>query len=84
METQWEIKDSLTGYFRELLEEPDIPRRRARADTLRNIPSIISKDHNKLLMQPMEMVEFEEAMNQMVDYKAPSLDGFTTNFFHFC
>ena len=25
METQREIEDSLTGYFRELLEEPDIP-----------------------------------------------------------
>jgi len=74
----------VTEYFQDLLEEPNVHRGRAQAEVLSHIPKIITEDQNILLMQPIEMMELEEAMRQMADDKALGPDGFTTNLFHAC
>lgn len=35
-----------------------------------------------MLLQPISMQEVEDAMAHLKDGKAPSPNGFTTNFFH--
>ena len=49
---------------------------------MRNIPKVITEEHNFMLMKPIEMEEVEAYAKQMVDDKAPGPDGFTTSFLH--
>ena len=43
----------------------------------------VSREDNENLNKPISMQEVEEGMSQMDQGKAPGLNGFTTNFFHF-
>ena len=46
------------------------------------IPRKVTWEDNAMLNKPISMEEVEEAVSQMAQGKALSLDGFTTNFFH--
>ena len=49
---------------------------------IRNMPSLITQEHNERLMNHMSLAEVEEAVFQMEVGKAPRPDGFTVNLFH--
>ena len=83
IETHWEIEEKLNHYFVEILNE-DLPdRERDIAQITRLIPPSVTREDNKMLIKPVSLQEVEEAVNQMVLGKAPGLDGFTSNFFHY-
>jgi len=69
-------------HFQEILKEPPGSREKAICSITQHIPKIITKDHNKKLLQPISKQEVEKAMAQLKDGKAPGPDGFTANFFH--
>ena len=48
----------------------------------RQIPKIITDEHNHMLGKPIEMEKVEATIKKMAKDKTPGLDGFTTNFFH--
>ena len=50
---------------------------------MRHIPRFVTQEHDKILLNPIDLQEVEEAMNQMELGKTPRIDGFTSNFFHF-
>ena len=81
-ETQEDLENTLNHYFANLLQEPDRDREEAQREVLRHIPKLITEDHNKVLGKAIETSEVEMEVNKMVKDKAPSLDGFTSNFFH--
>eukprot|EP00253_Pinus_taeda_P004451 PITA_04451 len=49
---------------------------------LKNIPRIITEEHNSLLIKPISLQEVEEAVQHLKEGKASGPDGFTSNFFH--
>jgi len=76
------IKGEFINYFKKAHQEPNINRMPAINKLLKNIPRIITEEHNSLLIKPISLQEVEEAVNQMKEGKAPGPDGFTLNFFH--
>ena len=74
----------LFHYFLEILNEDFHDREIDIAQIMRSIPSTVTRENNEMLTKPISLQEVEEAINQMALWKAPSLDGFTSNFFrHF-
>jgi len=82
IETHEEMEKEFTGYFKEILKEPEGNRTEAIRAITQHIPKIINEEHNNKLLQPTTLKEVEEAMAQLKDGKAPGPDGFTANFFH--
>eukprot|EP00253_Pinus_taeda_P006105 PITA_06105 len=76
------MEKEFTGYFRDILQEPNGNRDEAIREITQHVPKIINDDHNTQLLQPVSTKEVEEAMAQLKDGKAPGPDGFTANFFH--
>ena len=74
----------MNGFVTDLLKEIDINRRTTREKVLHHIPTLITEDHNKMLLQSIEMVELKDALMQMATNKVPEPDGFTMNLFHAC
>eukprot|EP00253_Pinus_taeda_P011019 PITA_11019 len=65
-------------------QEPNVNRTQAIDSIKRNIPSLITEEHNLLLLKPISLQEVENAVHQLKAGKAPGPDGFTSNFFqHF-
>ena len=83
METRGEVEEELTSYFKGIVIEDNNDRDLDIAQITTLIPRTIAKEENEMLNKPISMQEVEEAVSQMAQGKAPSLDGFTTNFFHF-
>jgi len=77
-----EIEGELPNYFRQMHSEPNIDRSRAIGKITRNIPKIISEEHNQLLLKPVDLQEVELVVHQLKAGKALGPDGFTSNFFH--
>jgi len=82
LERHEEVVKEFQDYFQDILREPLGCRNQAIQTIAQHIPKIINHDHNKRLLQPIIMQEVEDVMAQLKDGKAPSPDGFTTNFFH--
>eukprot|EP00253_Pinus_taeda_P015835 PITA_15835 len=65
-------------------QEPNVNRTEAIDNVTRNIPILITEDHNLLLLKPISLQEVENAVHQLKAGKARGPDGFTSNFFqHF-
>ena len=47
------------------------------------IPRTVTREDSEILNKPISMQEVENVVSQMAQGKAPRMDGFTTNFFHF-
>ena len=47
------------------------------------IPRTVTREDNDILNKPISMWKVEDAVSQIAQGKAPSLDFFTTNFFQF-
>ena len=75
------MEEELTRYLNYLLMKQNPSRRAFITQVTQHIPSLVTEENNASPMQPINMQEVEESVNQMVEGKAPSLDGFTINFF---
>eukprot|EP00253_Pinus_taeda_P023412 PITA_23412 len=62
--------------------EPNGDRTRAIEEITRNIPKLISEEHNQMLLKLVDIQEVEHAVRQLKAGKPPGPDGFTSNFFH--
>lgn len=77
-----EIVSEFLNYFKQAHQEPNIDRSLTIEKLTRNIPKLISEEHNQLLLIPVDLQEVEEVVRQLKAGKAPGLDGFTSNLFH--
>jgi hypothetical protein len=50
----------------------------------RNIPSLVTQEHNEALTRPITQEEVDQAVKEMPPGKALGPDGFMTDFFHYC
>eukprot|EP00253_Pinus_taeda_P003713 PITA_03713 len=82
IETQEGIEKEFLQYFKAMSQEPNINRSEEIDRIARNIPRLITEDHNTLLLKPISLQEVEMAANSLKAGKAPGPDGFTSNFFH--
>jgi exonuclease III len=78
------IAEELTNYYKDLLTETNDDRMPAINKITRNIPSLITQEHNEALTRPITQEEVDQAVKEMPPGKSPSPDGFTTDFFHYC
>eukprot|EP00253_Pinus_taeda_P009857 PITA_09857 len=82
VENHEEIESTLVNYFKQMHQEPNCDRTQAIEEITRNIPKLISEEHNQMLLRLIDIQEVEHAVCHLKAGKAPSLDGFTSNFFH--
>ena len=82
--TQEELESTLNSYFTNLMKDQAGDREEAQREVFRNIPQIISDDHNHMLGKPIDMEEVEATIKKMEKDKSLGSDGFTSNFFHAC
>eukprot|EP00253_Pinus_taeda_P017843 PITA_17843 len=82
VEEHEQIEKVLLNHFKQVHQEPLVDRLRAIRKITSNIPKLINEQHNDILMKPIQAREFDEAMTQLKEGKAPGPDGFTTTFFH--
>eukprot|EP00253_Pinus_taeda_P026524 PITA_26524 len=76
------IEENFLNYFKEVHQELNINRLPAIEKILLHIPRLISPEHNNLLLQPIQLHEVDMAVRNLKSGKAPSPDGFTSDFFH--
>ena len=50
----------------------------------RNIPSLITQEHNKALARPITQEEVDQVVKEIPPGKAPGPYGFMMDFFHYC
>ena len=77
------MEEELTRYFNYLLMKQNPSRWEFITQVTQHIPSLVTEENNPSLMQPINVQEVEEAISQMLEGKAPGLDNFTINFFHY-
>eukprot|EP00253_Pinus_taeda_P021174 PITA_21174 len=82
IETHEGIEEEFLRYFKKAYQEPNIDRMSSINKLLKNIPRIITEEHNSLLIQSINLQDVEEAVKHLEEGKAPGPDGFTSNFFH--
>ena len=82
MEDHAEIEAELINHFQIVHQEPQIDKQPAIERLTQNIPRIIMKEHNQLLLRPVTPQEVDMAMKQLKEGKALGPDGFTTTFFN--
>jgi hypothetical protein len=78
------IAEELINYYKDLLTEPIDDRMPTIHKITRNIPSLVTQEHNEALTRPITQEEVDQAVKEMPPGKAPGPDGFTTDFFHYC
>ena len=71
IETHAGIEGEFINYFKKAHQEPNINRMPAINKLLKNIPRIITEEHNSLLIKPISLQEVEEVVHQMKEGKAP-------------
>ena len=81
LESQHDIEQELVNIFADLLSESDEESVRDTEAIMRNIPKMVTPEHNSLLMRPIEREGVEEAVFQMEKGKTPGPDNFTVDFF---
>ena len=83
VETREEVEEELSSYFKGIMTEDNYSREQDIAQVTALIPKVVSREYSENLNEPISLQEVEEALIHMAQGKAPSLDGFTTNLFHF-
>eukprot|EP00253_Pinus_taeda_P030389 PITA_30389 len=82
IEDHEKIEAEFLNHFAQVHTEPEGDKRLAIERITKNVPKIITEEHNELLLHPILMQEVDDAMSQLKEGKAPGPDGFTTTFFH--
>ena len=83
LETKYAITKELHNHFRDILQEPNHQRQETIREITQHIPKLITEDKNRMCLTATTAAEVEQVVFQLKVGKAPGLDGFTTNFFHF-
>ena len=82
METREEIETTLNQHFKDIMTKT-IHNDIGDIDQItRNMPSLITQEHNERLMNHMSLAEVEEAVFQMEEGKAMGSYGFMVKLFH--
>lgn len=76
------LEQELLSYFKQVHQETQMDWTVAIDKIIQSIPKIITEEHNQLLLKPISLQEVEKVVRQLKEGKAPSPDGFTSNFFH--
>jgi hypothetical protein len=79
-----QIVEELNTYYKYLLTETIENREEAIQKITNHIPSLVTPEQNEALLCPITQAEVDLAVKEMPPGKAPSPDGFTTDFFHHC
>ena len=82
LEKHEDIEQEFITHFKKVHQGPQIDRLQAIEKIPKNIPKIITEEHNQLLIRPISLQEVESSMRHLKEGKAPGLDGFTSTFFH--
>lgn len=75
-----EMVEELNQYSSTLLIEPRNDQARDIQKITHNIPEILTKEHNKMLVRKVSLQEVEEVVMNMPTGKVPFPDGFTIEF----
>ncbi|KAL9681203.1 hypothetical protein QQ045_012984 [Rhodiola kirilowii] len=75
-----EIENVVTSYFRGLFASTQSMTEEELRASLESIPTLLSNDHNRLLIDPYLECEVKSALFQLYPYKLPGLDGFPAGF----
>ena len=76
-----EIEGELCHFFQDIMKEPNRDRRRDINRIRQHIHSLVSRDHNNLLMKQVTLEEVEEGIKQMPEGKDSGPNGFIVSFF---
>jgi hypothetical protein len=79
-----QIAEALNSFYQDLLTETNTNREEAIQKVTRHIPKLINSEQNIALIRPITQSEVDSAVKDMPPGKAPSPDGFTMDFFHYC
>ena len=82
--SQEELETELTNYFNSLLKEPRNDQDQDIKKITKNIPKILTEDHNKMLIRKVSLQEVEDMIMGMHNGKSPGLNGFTIDFYKAC
>lgn len=82
LEKHKHTKQELLTHIQRVLEEPQINRLPAIEKINKNIPKIITEEHNQILLKPISLQKVEITMRHLKVGKAPGPDGFASHFFH--
>ena len=52
----------MNSFFSNLLEEPNEDQEASQREVLRNIPQVITEEHNLVLVKPIQMEEVKEVL----------------------
>jgi len=78
------MKKTLISHFQNLLTEPRADRHEAISKVTQHVPSLVIQEKNDSLLQPITIEEVDQALQETPKDKAPSPDGFSSDFFHHC
>lgn len=83
-DTHQQIEEELHRHFSSILTESNHHNEDHIRKITNHIPSILTKEHNEMLLKNITMEELEEAVQTMPNGKAPGPDGFTIDFYKAC
>ena len=78
-----DLEQELVSYYQDLLSEPPIDRSPDIENITQHIPNIINQEQNEALSRPIMIEEVDLALQHTLVGKAPGLDGFMADLFHF-
>jgi len=78
------IAEALNSFYQDLLTETNMNKEEAIQKVTQHIPKLITSEQNRALVRPITQSEVDSAVKEMPPSKAPGLDGFTTDFLHYC
>lgn len=74
------MEQELVNYYLDLLSEPEGEGQRDTLHITRNIPRLVTHEHNAIPMRPIKREKVEEVVMQMERGKAPGPNNFTVEF----
>jgi len=82
--SQEDLETELNHYFSSLLKEPRNDQDHDIKKINKNIPKILTEDHNKMIQRKVSLKEVEDVVMGMPNDKALGPDGFTIDFYKAC
>lgn len=79
-----DLEQELVQFYVELLNGTKKEREQDTTTITRNLPRLVTPQHNVMLMRPIKREEVEEVVFQMEKGKASRPDGFTIDFLQSC
>ena len=83
LSTHNEIEEELHQHFEKILKEKNHENDVHIRKITNNIPTILSREHNQMLLKKIMMAEVEAVVQSMPNGKAPGPDGFIIEFYKF-